>query len=183
MDSYAAKVVAKEVNGVTVRFKIGRSYRVASYDPVPQSYEVSTVVEEAYLLGTYYSGEYGKAYMKLYSERDGKVYVVYDPVGHRPYFLTDRPPEELREIRKLVEHPSFDSFEIVEKVDPLRMRRVTLTKVVVKDPLAVRELRNYVEKAYEAKIMYHHNYIYDLQLIPGMRYTINGGRSPKLRLR
>jgi len=182
LDNYSVKVVVREVNGVTVRFRIGRGHRVASYDPVPQSYEVSPVVEEAYLLGTYYSGEYGKAYMKFYSERDGKVYIVYDPVGHKPYFLTNRSPEELREVRKIVEHPSFDSFEIVEKVDLLRMRKVVLTKVVVKDPLAVRELRNYVENAYEAKIKYHHNYTYDLQLVPGMRYTVNGGRISKVRV-
>jgi len=46
----------------------------------------------------------------------------------------------------------------------------------VKDPLAVRTLRELVPRAYEAHIKYFNNYIYDFNLIPGMPYTISKGR-------
>jgi len=178
LEAYAAKYVVKDLGSSIVKVKISKK---ASSNSVESSSapEVVNGVNEAYLLGVYYSGELGKAYMKFYSEDKGKTYIVLDPVGHKPYFLTDASPEELTSNRKLVEHPSFESFETVEKMNLLKMRRVVLTKVVVKDPLAVREIRSYVSNAYEAKIKYHHNYIYDNLLIPGMKYIISNGKIVK----
>jgi len=178
LEAYAAKYVVKDLGSSIVKVKISKK---ASSNSVESSSapEVVNEVNEAYLLGVYYSGELGKAYMKFYSEDKGKTYIVLDPVGHKPYFLTDASPEELTSNRKLVEHPSFESFETVEKMNLLKMKRVVLTKVVVKDPLAVREIRSYVSNAYEAKIKYHHNYIYDNLLIPGMKYIISNGKIVK----
>lgn len=178
LEAYAAKYVVKDLGSSIVKVKISKK---ASSNSVESSSapEVVNGVNEAYLLGVYYSGELGKAYMKFYSEDKGKTYIVLDPVGHKPYFLTDASPEELTSNRKLVEHPSFESFETVEKMNLLKMKRVVLTKVVVKDPLAVREIRSYVSNAYEAKIKYHHNYIYDNLLIPGMKYIISNGKIVK----
>ncbi|MEM4927000.1 MAG: DNA-directed DNA polymerase I [Sulfolobales archaeon] len=181
LEAYAVKNVVKDLGNYVVKVRISKKHPNNNYSASSMPYEVSNTVHKAYLLGTYYSGEVGKAYMKFYSEEENKVYVVFDPTGHKPYFLTDSTPEELASNRKLVEHPSFESFELVEKFDLLRMRRVSLTKVVTKDPLAVRELRNYTSNAYEAKIKYHHNYTYDLQLIPGMRYTIANGKIVRIK--
>ncbi len=183
LEAYAVKTVVRELGNVTVKVRISPRILGSGSSATPIPYEVANRVSGAYLLGTYYSGEHGRAYMKFYSEEDGKTYIVFDPAGHKPYFLTDSPPEELAGNRKIVEHESFDSFELVERMDLLRMRRVTLTKVVTKDPLAVRELRNYVNKAYEAKIKYHQNYVYDLQLVPGMRYTVESGRIVRNKVR
>ncbi len=183
LEAFAVRKVVKELGKSIVVVRLSPKSLSTNTLTSPVPYEVVSSVSGAYLLGTYYSGEYGRAYMKLYSEEDGKVYVVFDPTGHKPYFLTDSPPEELASNRKIVEHESFESFELVEKVDLLRMRRVTLTKVVTRDPLAVRGLRNYVGRAYEAKIKYHQNYVYDLQLVPGMRYTVEGGRISRNRVR
>lgn len=176
LEAYAVKNKVKDLGSAVVKVRISKKNLTNNYTVSSASYEVTNSLDEAYLIGVYYSGELGKAYMKFYSEEKGKIYVVFDPTGHKPYFLTDSPPEELTGNRKLVEHPSFESFELVEKFDLLRMRRVTLTKIVTKDPLAVRELRNYVSNAYEAKIKYHHNYVYDLQLVPGMRYSVANGK-------
>ncbi|AEM39573.1 DNA polymerase B region [Pyrolobus fumarii 1A] len=128
-----------------------------------------------YILGVYYDGEEGKAYTKIVDE-NGEVVVVYDVYGHKPYFLTDLPPDKVRSIREIITHPSFDHLETVERMDLLLWRKVTMTKIVVKDPNAVRVLREKVPKAWEANIKYHHNYIYDLQLIPGMPYIVEAGK-------
>ncbi|MEM0015791.1 MAG: DNA-directed DNA polymerase I, partial [Saccharolobus sp.] len=61
-------------------------------------------------------------------------------------------------------------------------KKIKLTKIVVKDPLAVRRLRNSVPKAYEAHIKYYNNYIYDLSLIPGMPYIVKDGKLQNVSL-
>ena len=183
LENYAVRSIVRDLESTLVKVRISGRSQSNNYAVNGVAYEVVNAVDGAYLLGVYYSGDAGRAYMKFYSEEEGKVYIVYDPTGHKPYFLTDSPPEELASNRKLVEHPSFDSLEVVERYDLLRMRRVALTKVVTKDPLAVREMRGYVRNAYEAKIKYHHNYAYDLQLIPGMRYSVSNGKIVRLRTR
>ncbi|MUM64094.1 DNA-directed DNA polymerase I [Acidianus infernus] len=129
-----------------------------------------------YLLGVDYDGKKGKAVMKLYDPETQEAAILYDNTGHKSYFLVDLDPEKVRKIAKIIRDPSFDHLEVVTKIDPYTWKPITLTKIVVKDPLAVRRMRNYVPKAYEAHIKYFNNYIYDMQLIPGMPYKVNKGR-------
>jgi len=129
-----------------------------------------------YLLNVYYDGKIGKAVMEFLSEDGSRIIKVPDPYGHKPYFLTDGNPDELK---KKITNDSLEGFEEVEKINPLTMQRIKLTKVVTKDPLAVRKLRSKVGNAWEAKIKYHANYIYDMDLIPGMRYVISNNESKK----
>ncbi len=125
-----------------------------------------------YLLDVYYDGGVGRAVVKLVGDDGIRVYV--DGTGHMPYFLTDLPPDKVRGLRDIVGHPGFDHLEVVEKFDLLRWTRRRLTKIVVKTPDVVRVLRNKVPRAWEANIKYHHNYIYDLGLVPGMKYRVAG---------
>ncbi len=149
-------------------------------DPVEDLTSKPLVVKDydrpVYLLNVQYDGDKGKALLKFLDEDKGIIIQYYDGYGHKPYFLVDIPPDKVKEISKIVSHPSFDHTEVVEKIDLLFNRKVTMTKIVTKDPLAVRTLRNYVPKAWEANIKYHDNYIYDLQLIPGMKYYIRNGK-------
>ncbi|MEM1526109.1 MAG: DNA-directed DNA polymerase I [Ignisphaera sp.] len=130
----------------------------------------------AYLLDVKYNGDLGKAVLVLYDVNSNDLLYYYDKTGHKPYFLTDIPPEKINKIPEIVRHKSFDSIETVEKFDPLRNAVKRFTKIVVKDPIAVRSLRNKVPIAWEANIRYHVNYIYDLGLIPGMPYKIEGAK-------
>ena len=125
-----------------------------------------------YLLQVDYDGEKGKAVMKLYDPERKEMRVLYDSTGHKPYFLVDLDPDKVNKIAKIVRDPSFDHLERVVKFDPYLNQKRYLTKVVVKDPLAVRRMRDAVPKAYEAHIKYHNNYVYDLGLIPGMPYKV-----------
>jgi DNA polymerase I len=133
---------------------------------------------EGYLLEVEYDGKLNKAVALIYDPTSNKIIKVPDRTGHKPYFLTNLSPEEIKERGKGVEkHNSFERFDVVVKFDPIRREKVKMTKIVVKDPLAVRSLREKFkgedEGAWEADIKYHHNYIYDLGLIPGMRYKVD----------
>jgi DNA polymerase I len=130
----------------------------------------------SYLMSVHYDGSRGSALVKLYDDREDKVYFWHDTTGHRSYFLADLPPSKVSEIRDVVGHPAFLRVSTVERMDLLEGRRRRLTKIVVRDPQAVRTLREKVPKAWEAHIKYHNNYVYDNKLIPGMRYRIVGGR-------
>ncbi|ARM76327.1 DNA-directed DNA polymerase I [Acidianus manzaensis] len=135
-----------------------------------------------YLLSADYDGKKGKALLKLYDPETGESAVYYDQTGHKSYFLVDLTPEQVRKIPKIIRDPSFDHLEVVSKIDPYTGKPISLTKIVVKDPLAVRRMREHVPKAYEAHIKYFNNYIYDLQLIPGMPYKLNHGKLEQVNL-
>ena len=140
---------------------------------------VKTLVEadngvSGYLLDVYYDGSKGVATVRLYDDENNVMYVWFDATGHKPYFLTDLPPDKIQGVRDVVSHPGFDHLETVEKFDLLRWTKRRVTKIVVKTPDIVRVLRDKVPRAWEANIKYHHNYIYDLQLIPGMKYRVAG---------
>jgi DNA polymerase I len=136
-------------------------------------------VNTAYLLQVDYDGNAKKALMVFYDLKSNELLFLYDKTGHKPYFLTDIPVDKFSDqnntvIKKITGHPSFDHVELVEKFDMLYNTKRTFTKIVTKDPLAVRYLRNKVAKAWEADIRYHINYIYDNKLIPGIPYTVSG---------
>ncbi|HIQ23674.1 MAG TPA: hypothetical protein EYH50_01335, partial [Pyrodictium delaneyi] len=131
---------------------------------------------EGFLLQTLYDSESGVAAAKVYDDREGIVYLYRDKTGYKPYFLTDIPPDKIQEIHDIVRHKGFDHVEVVEKFDLLRWQQRKVTKIVVKSPDVVRVLREKVPRAWEANIKFHHNYIYDYGLIPGMRYRIENGR-------
>ncbi|MCE4605738.1 MAG: hypothetical protein F7B59_00175, partial [Desulfurococcales archaeon] len=156
-----------EVGGVRFGVKYGGSAR-KDYSLVSRRFKFVESLDSGFLLGSYYDGRSGKAYLKFYSDREGIVYVWYDQLGHLPYFITDLRPEKVREIKKIVEDPSFVRVESVRKYDLLRGKEVRLSKIVVKDPQAVPRLRKLVPEAWEAKIKYHDNYVYDNGLVPGL---------------
>ncbi len=141
----------------------------------PGLFEIQEAVDlEGYVMEVLYDGASSKAVLYIYVEDDGKLYKVYDKTGHRPYFLVDLDPEKAREVAGRGQ--DIVDIHRVEKFDLLFNRKMLLTKIVVRDPLVVRKLRDKYPKAWEANIKYHHNYIYDNQLTPGMRYRIRGAR-------
>jgi DNA polymerase I len=129
-----------------------------------------------YLLNVYYDGKLGRAVLEFISEDGSKLVRVPDPYGHKPYFLTSEPVDELK--TKIGANSGVEDFEEVEKINPLTMKKIKLVKVITKDPLVVKKLRGKVSSAWEAKIKYHANYVFDMGLIPGMKYIVpNNGES------
>ncbi len=184
--SYAhKKEIVKMLNGnsekkqkqLTLPKKVERPKIEVEVDVKPRKKEEQ--VREGgvyYLMQVKYDGKRRKAVVLLYDPQNHKFIEWVDSYGHKPYFLTDLPPDKLREIRKLVKHPAFDGYDVVVRYDLLYDRERRMTKVYTKDPLAIKTLRNYVPKAWEAKIKYHDNYIYDIGLVPMMKYTIKNGK-------
>ncbi len=119
--------------------------------------------------------------MYFYDDENGTLRAVPDHSGHKPYLLTDLSPEELLEkFPEVVRHPGFNKLDIVEKYDALNDRWVKMTKVEALDPLSIggspKSIREILRgHAWESKIKYHHCYIYDKQLIPGMPYVLTNG--------
>lgn len=153
-------------------------------------------LQPSYFVSATYDGKAGKALIKLYEPISGQIYFWYDNTGHKPYCLTNLLPLELEKINRLKEHPSFDHFEIVEKIHPLLDRNVMVTKIVAKDPLAIGGrpkgcIRDIIPEdfpkvaethvsteqinVWESKIKYYQSYIYDKNLWPGMIYEVKKG--------
>lgn len=153
--------------------KIGDVYNIY---PI-KVFEFMSVKKPMYLLGVYYDGASGRAVLEFVTEDGGQLYLVHDPTDHKPYFLTDLSPEDIEKKTEIIKHKSFERIEVINKYDPLNNRFRQMTKIVTKDPLAVVSLRKKVPKAWEARIKYHDNYIFDRGLIPGMRYIINSDKS------
>jgi len=150
----------------------------------------------SYFVSATYDGKTRKALIKLYEPTTSQIYFWYDNTGHEPYCLTNLSPYELEKINRLIRHPGFDRFEIVEKFDPLLNRNVKVTKVVAKDPLAIGGrargcIRDIIPeefpkasetsvspeeiKVWESRIKYYQSYIYDRNLWPGMIYEVKSG--------
>jgi len=158
----------------------GRGKTVFKGEVFDLSILTSPLVEsaEGYLFDVKYDGSLRRAVALIYDPKRDVIVKWADRTGHKPYFLVNVPPEEAGSPERGVStHPDFERFDRVVKFDPIARRRVTMTKVVVSNPLAVRHLREKFkgpgEGAWEADIRYHHNYIYDRNLVPGMPYRVS----------
>ncbi|MEM4462902.1 MAG: DNA-directed DNA polymerase I [Fervidicoccaceae archaeon] len=133
------------------------------------------IVEEGHLLSYYYDPDRNAALLCFYDEKKKRLAYWYDKTQHKPYFIVAEEPEEVE--RKLLREKSKEAvyaIERIEKINPLTMKREKFTKIVVNDPLAVRELRGIFKESWESKIKYHQNFIYDRGLIPGYKYKVSG---------
>jgi DNA polymerase I len=150
----------------------------------------------SYFVSATYDGKQKKAVIKLYEPESGEIYFWYDNTGHLPYLLTNLSVHELGKLDRVMQHEGFDHFETEEKLDSLMDKKVIVTKVVCKDPLAIggrpggtirdiipddfpKVAESYVDskeiKVWESKIKYYQTYIYDQKLLPGMIYEIKDG--------
>jgi len=132
------------------------------------------------VLSVTYDGSTGKALVKLYDPYTDEVYYWYDNTGHKPYLITDIPPHEIVEkFPEVVKHRGFSHMELVSKYDALRGETRIFTKVYANDPLSIggsrNAIRNMLPRTWESKIKYHHTYLFDRGLIPGMWYMVDHG--------
>jgi DNA polymerase elongation subunit (family B) len=97
-----------------------------------------------------------------------------DPTGHEPYFITDQPKELLVRNTELIEATKRKRVKIrsVKKRVPLLTddHLIKMSKIYTKTPIDVRDAREQVQKYWEGDILYHRNWIYDTQIVPGLSY-------------
>jgi DNA polymerase I len=170
---------------------IGEKKRTHTFPPLaPEN------LSPSYFVSATYDGQAQKALIKLYEPTSGQIYFWLDNTDHKPYCLTNLSQYDLEKLDRVIKHPGFDHFEIVEKLDPLLNKNVKVTKIVTNDPLAIggrptgciRDIipEDYPKvaetsiapediKVWESKIKYYQSYIYDRQLLPGMIYEVKNG--------
>ncbi|AFH42863.1 DNA polymerase I [Fervidicoccus fontis Kam940] len=134
----------------------------------------NATINDGYLLSYYYDNHRNKAVLCFYEEKSGRILYWYDKTDHKPYFLAKESPEEIDKILNGSLKQKVISKDIVLKINPLTMKNEHYTKITVTDPLAVKEMRDKFRDSWESNIKYHHNFIFDRQLIPGAKYNVLG---------
>ena len=126
------------------------------------------------LISANYNNQQKAVVLKFYDPISHKIVLWTDKTGHKPYCFSKMSPAELD---FLSERSDVISIKEVTKTDPLEDKTITVSKILVSDPLAIggtqtdKSIRNIVE-AWEADIKYYENYLYDNSLIVGKYYKI-----------
>ncbi len=131
--------------------------------------ELSVGSSSRLLLSVRYDAESNKAQMLWYDLESKTLVKELDATGHGPYCLTNVPPNEV--LSKNWSSEIVVKCEEVTKWNLLEEKEVKLTKVIVDKPTDVIKVRNQLENTWESHIKYHHNWIYDLGIIPGGLYS------------
>ncbi len=150
--------------------------------------EIVEDMERGLLLDVDYDGGQNKAYCKFYDLETDDIKIWIDTTDHEPYCLSKESIIDLQNMIELTDYEGFTRFEEIERIDLLKDKKVSMTKIYGKTPSNIggsgTNIRNILgknnKKAWEADIRYHLNYIFDRQLIPGLIYTIKGGQLKKL---
>nr|NAY89811.1 hypothetical protein [Desulfurococcales archaeon] len=132
------------------------------------------IVNEAHLLSYYYDPERNSALLCFYDEEKQRIAYWYDKTNHKPYFLVKEEPNEAERLVPRDLRERVIGMETVEKTNLLTMKKEKYTRILVNDPLAVKELRGRFGDSWESNIKYHQNFIYDTGLVPGYKYKVSG---------
>jgi DNA polymerase I len=136
-------------------------------------------LEKALLLDVYYDGGQNKAYCKFYDLNTDEIRIWIDTTEHEPYCLSKKSRQKLENDVELTSYNGFTRIEEIERRDLLRDKNIKMTKVYGKTPTDIggrgNNIRKILGNAWEAKIRYHLNYIYDRKLVPGFIYSIKEG--------
>ena len=130
------------------------------------------------LISANYNNQQKAVVLKFYDPISHKIVLWTDKTGHKPYCFSKMSPAELD---FLSERSDVISIKEVMKIDPLEDKTITVSKILVSDPLAIggtqtdKSIRNVVE-AWEADIKYYENYLYDNSLIVGKYYRIENDK-------
>ena len=130
------------------------------------------------LISANYNNQQKAVVLKFYDPISHKIVLWTDKTGHKPYCFSKMSPAELD---FLSERSDVISIKEVTKTDLLEDKTITVSKILVSDPLAIggtqtdKSIRNVVE-AWEADIKYYENYLYDNSLIVGKYYRIENDK-------
>ena len=130
------------------------------------------------LISANYNNQQKAVVLKFYDPTSHKIVLWADKTGHKPYCFSKMSPAELD---FLSERSDVISIKEVMKTDLLEDKTITVSKILVSDPLAIggtqtdKSIRNIVE-AWEADIKYYENYLYDNSLIVGKYYKIENDK-------
>ena len=135
-------------------------------------------IPNSLLISASYMGKTKKVILKFYNPENEKIYLWEDKTGHQPYCYSKMGPEDLE---FLSEREDVIEIKSVKKIDTIKDKEISVSKIVVTDPLAIggtqttQSIRNVVE-SWESDIKYYENYLYDNLLIVGKYYRIENDK-------
>ncbi|MFW9994467.1 MAG: DNA-directed DNA polymerase I [Candidatus Odinarchaeota archaeon] len=131
-------------------------------------------------LGTRYEPDANKALLMFYSEAETSILSLVDRSDHKPYVITDEPPKAILSLPAVQEVSR--GTEHIRLMNLLEDKEKEYTKLYTKTPNDVPKIRSLFQ-SWEDKIPYHHCWIYDNNLLPGMTYVLEGGKLADMRLK
>lgn len=141
-------------------------------------------LEKGLLLDVNYDGGQNKAYCKFYDLDTDEIKIWIDTTNHEPYCLSKNTIQELETNVELTNYEGFERFENIQRFDLLQDEEIDITKIYGTTPTDIGgrgdNIRKFLNKAWEARIRYHLNYIYDRGLIPGLVYKIKDGKVERI---
>jgi len=142
---------------------------------VAKSNENQTV-PASLLVSATYNSQNNAAVLKFYEPESQKIILWPDQTGHKPYCYSKLNPDELD---FLSDRDDVEKIESVKKHDMINDCEITVSKIVVSNPLAIggtdKSIRNLID-TWESDIKYYENYLYDKSLIVGKYYKIENGK-------
>jgi len=116
-----------------------------------------------------------KAILKFYDPESERIFLWTDMTGHKPYCYTKLALEDIP--NEISERDDVIEIKQTELLDVLQDKPITVSKILVKDPLAIggtqtnKSIRNLID-TWESDIKYYESYLYDNSLIVGKYYKI-----------
>jgi DNA polymerase elongation subunit (family B) len=144
--------------------------------------EIIQDMEKGVLLTVDYDGGYNKAFAKFFDLSDNSIKIWIDTTNHEPYCYHKDQKSDIEDA--LSGFGGFDRIEDVKKYDLLEDKLIDIRKIYGITPTDIggtRGIREELGGAWEARIRYHHNFIYDRSLIPGMFYKIEKGKIVQIK--
>ncbi|MCY3854086.1 MAG: DNA-directed DNA polymerase I [Thaumarchaeota archaeon] len=126
------------------------------------------------LVSATYDGKKKTAILKFYDVKIQKIILWEDRTNHKPYCYSKL---DLSNLDFLKDRDDLIKIEKVQKTDLLMDKKIYVSKIIVKDPLAIggtqfnKSIRNII-KTWESDIKYYENYLYDNSLNIGKFYKI-----------
>ena len=120
------------------------------------------------LISAVYDNQKKSAVLKFYDPVSEKILLWDDKTGHKPYCYSKLSPEEIP--TTISDRDDVIDIKETKKIDMLQDKSITVSKIIVKDPLAIggtqtnKSIRNLID-TWESDIKYYENYLYDNSLI------------------
>ncbi len=144
--------------------------------------EIVQDMEKGILLTVDYDGGYNKAFAKFFDLSDNSIKIWIDTTNHEPYCYHKAEKAEIE--NALSGFGGFNRIEDVKKFDLLEDKEIDIRKIYGITPTDIggtKGIREELGGAWEARIRYHHSFIYDRNLIPGMFYKIEKGKVIRIK--
>ena len=122
------------------------------------------------LISATYDGKKKAAVLKFYDSVTQEIILWADKTGHNPYCFSKLSLDEIPP--NISERDDVIEVKQVERLDSLEDKMIKVSKIIVKDPLAIggtqsdKSIRNLID-TWESDIKYYESYLYDNSLIMG----------------